>query len=294
MLKSFVDEKYIDKSTGLMGYATWGIMYASDAEVDSIYLTCYSAMSDLIGLSHFGVEGVACRNFMAYRKLIMQYVHQETKDKALLHRYPHAGFTYSEGSEAWRPKEARFNHPSNLSGDNTIPFIILAGELKMTTLVKKLFKAHVSRGFFYQNKFTNNGEVKFVPDFMLFHTSIFIRSAGVLAPLLYLTDLMLLMNIVIHVLASHYKADNTASEMNFYFSLVQSERNTPTFWSKLAIWVYKKRAKIYCDSKGRRSIYNGKGPITRALTEFFTLRGDKRPPMHTYLAAVTALYFGEK
>jgi len=285
MLKDFIDGKYIDESTGLLGYATWGKLNETDPEVDSPYLTCYAAMSDIIfdkkNNNPIFYRSTETGNF--YLKLVIQYVAFENRETILLRRFPRAGQTYTEGSEKDKPKEAHFNNPHNLSGDNTLPIIILMGELGLVETVKKLLKTHIRRGFFYQNSYTNNGEPKLVGDFMLPHLSVFIRSMGGAYFILLFTDLLLLINILVHVVESWFRKDNTASELNYYFMLVQSQRFKPTPWSWLAVQLYKWRGKIYKDEPR----------IHGAIKEFFTIRGDKRPPMHIHLRAVTSLYFGE-
>jgi len=287
MLINFIEEKYIDKGTGLLGYATWGKLNDTDPEVDSPYLTCYSIVSDIVQTKKFlGNEvfkGSAKHEY--YTHLIDKYIAKETSSEVLFRRFPFSGQNYIYGAEGSRPKYAHFNNPWNLSGDNTIPIIVALGELGNTPLVKKALVAHIKRGAFYQNSFTNNGERKTLPDYMLFHLSIFLRAINspFLYPLLLLSDFLFFLNVIFHVMESRFKKDNTASELNYLMPLVQSERFYPTPWSKLAVFFYKRRGRIYNDEE----------PITGAVREFFTIRGDKRPPMHIILKPIINLYFGE-
>lgn len=127
---------------------------------------------------------------------------------------------------------AQWNSISDFSRDQQSSLVIAMGVYKLFEPLKRMFWQHVKRLGFYQNKDYASPE----------HWGYYIRAFGWrwLYWYLYLGDLFMLLNVYIRL---HKAKDpnDVGDDLNLSLALLQAHLSMPTFISKYALELYKKR-----------------------------------------------------
>jgi hypothetical protein len=149
--------------------------------------------------------------------------------------------------------------PDRMSRDQLTPLIIVLGAYGLKTRLRHLFFRWLKRGMFTTNV-RRNGSTKEnhnlvyntkgdrrnyhwkLPDFAPFFGSLFIRSAGYkwAYPLLYLYDIELLISAIKNL----KWASKSGDDHNYLSRLLQAREIMPTFISRIACQVYRRRQRI--------------------------------------------------
>lgn len=223
---------------------------STDPEVDSAYLSCYYFYFNfLLGRK---TEFSYNHRIMWWDALKVVKLFMHSGESGLFRRHPDAG-----ANKEHSVPEAKFNFPYNLSRDNTLPIVILLGELGMYLALKRFMWQTLKRGSFFQNKYTHKGEKKILPDMATpDHWCTFIRAyvkstekckavrvGGVFKLLTWLLlcglDFFSVLQTVLHVAHTYVvSANDTGSELNFLACALHRSDVMPTPLGELANWVY--------------------------------------------------------
>jgi len=174
-----------------------------------------------------------------------------------------------------------YGHCDRMSRDQCVPNIISWGAIKSCSRLKRrlfdFFCGHLKRGLLFTTNTRKNGllETKWkLPDITFIgFWAYYIRGFNLwfLYPLLCLFDLDLVINAIIKL---YYGKDpNNTDDLNFIISLIYAQKRLPTFMSKLAKMIYKKRplAKKHLD-------YNEDFGPQSALNAYFRGGGANEGP----------------
>lgn len=290
-----------DSSTRLLGYKTWGHLNRTDPEVDSIFHTMYWFYYASIYNFKNSYNGRRLKE--DFDKLFRKY---KVKN-GVFTRYPKPGQNYILGDKQDDPKRAHFNFPWNLSRDNSLPLIIALGEFGHSKEIAYFALRQILRFGCYQNFFTNDGERKFMPDYMFPDTfGVFVRAfyqslsekwlKFLLFPITYILllfcDIFMVFAYGLHVLGTLKDPHQTGSELNFVSMAIQSQRVLPTPLSILAIKIYTKLRKRPTEVDGKAWEKVSESVVMDSLYEFFSYsyRAKWMAPMDHFTKAAVYKY----
>lgn len=173
------------------------------------------------------------------------------KDNNKLIRY-FKNFDYLHGvSES---EYSRYTDSNTVSRDNSKGFICMAGRLGEHKWVRRFTLDCIKRGFFYQNKITNQGEKKLFADFCgpedfatLIRASYNKSYLPLFLPLLLVTDLFFLLNIVIHVIRSFFQPTYCSTVFHTMSCLLQFNQTIHTPFSYIAskLFLFRRKPQGY-------------------------------------------------
>ncbi len=112
-----------------------------------------------------------------------------------------------------------YSNPDTTSRDQLVPLIAYCGAYQDYPRLWRLFKNTVKRGFFAQNTVrAGDGQTdKKIPDTMVFHLGLFIRSGGIwtmpLYPLLFVTDTLDMLGTLVSLIPLHWEKTNKRLRM---------------------------------------------------------------------------------
>lgn len=141
-----------------------------------------------------------------------------------------------EGPNCGKPGYRDFacwNNPKVLSRDQWVPIVIALGAWGRTVELKALFKESRKRFFFHQNGDLTGPS----------HWGVWIRAFQIqwLKPVLYFTDLFLVLGALIDLVKAQFKPNDTSDVINGTIQLIQANRCQPTVFTRLATWLLSKR-----------------------------------------------------
>ena len=138
-----------------------------------------------------------------------------------------------------------WTNPNTVSRDNSMGFIVLAGYLDRRDVVRQFAINTIKRGSFFQNKITNKGEKKIVPDFCgPSQWSTIVRSCFkdnillFLYPLLLVLDFFFMLSLIWDVLYSYYHPKETSTVFHTVSAIYQKKFTLQTPFSMIGSYIY--------------------------------------------------------
>ena len=123
-----------------------------------------------------------------------------------------------------------YNDPNDFSRDQQTPLVIGMGYKNDTDRLKRLFKAHASRFFKYQNADIASPE----------NVGQYFRALkwNFMYPYFFLSDILMLGGVIVRLIQAR-DPDNVGDDLNLMLSLLQAKDNMATPWSFIARKIYK-------------------------------------------------------
>lgn len=238
-----------------------------------------------IGVYYFGLYLLYKENkiiLSQVKEMYLKDLGMITKEKGLYVRHPDEKKWYSD--------------PANFSRDQSIPITVSLGAFNEKERLQDLFDRHIKRFGFYPNIKKNwTNEVKTFPfdyrDVMgPQHLGMYIRSfnSKKYSPLLYITDIGLLGDVIAILVDTYFKPSKTSNDINVSLLLLQSEDRFPTFISRLAIKVYTKYRQLSFPTKVG---FKSNKPIQTAWDYYFEYPD---PPLGEVYICPILNYFYQK